>query len=155
MPFVLLGVALYFAFAPTLGEERRRQRFSPALYASTLAPAIGFYDRAFGPGAGSFYMVGLVGLVGFSLISAMAGARSSNFGALIVFALSGHIVVWVRIAMSVGTFLGARLGARMALWVVARLVRPLVVIVCCAMAIRLMASPGGPLALAWKYATGG
>ena len=89
----------------------------------------------------------------------MAGARSSNygsnFGALIVFALSGHIVAWVRIAMSVGTFLGAQLGARMALWVVARLVRPLVVIVCCAMAIRLMASPGGPLALAWKYATGG
>ena len=154
LPFVLIGVALYFAFAPNLGEAERRQRLSPALYASTLAPAIGFYDGVFGPGAGSFYMIALVALVGFPIIPAMAGARSSNFGsnfgALVVYALSGHIVVAAGLAMGAGAFLGARLGAATALRAGARLVRPLIAVVSCAMALRLMAAPGGPIALIWK-----
>jgi hypothetical protein len=154
LPFVLIGVALYFAFAPSLGDAQRRQRLSPALYAATLAPAIGFYDGAFGPGAGSFYMIALVVLVGLGIIPAMAGARSSNFGsnfgALVVYALSGHIVVAAGLAMGAGAFLGARLGARTALRAGAWLVRLLIVVVSCAMALRLMVAPGGPLAFLWK-----
>jgi uncharacterized protein len=154
LPFVLIGVAIYFAFAPNLGEVERRQRLSPALYASTLAPAIGFYDGVFGPGAGSFYMIALVVLVGLGIIPAMAGARSSNlgsnFGALVVYALAGHIVVAAGLAMGFGAFFGARLGARAALKSGAWLVRLLIVVVSCAMALRLMSAPGGPLAFIWK-----
>jgi uncharacterized membrane protein YfcA len=154
LPFVLIGVALYFAFAPSLGDTRRRERLSPAIYASTLAPAIGFYDGVFGPGAGSFYMIALVVLVGLGIIPAMAGARSSNFGsnfgALVVYALSGHIVIGAGLAMGAGAFLGARLGARTALKAGAWLVRLLIVVVSCAMALRLMVAPGGPLAFMWK-----
>jgi len=154
LPFVLVGVALYFAFAPTLGDAAPRQRLSPALYALTLAPAIGFYDGVFGPGAGSFYMIALVVLVGLGIIPAMAGARSSNFGsnfgALFVYAMSGHIVVAAGLAMGAGAFLGARLGARTALKAGAWFVRLLIVVVSCAMALRLMAAPGGPLAFIWK-----
>ena len=36
LPLVLIGVALYFAFAPNLGDVQRRQRLSPA---STLRPS--------------------------------------------------------------------------------------------------------------------
>jgi uncharacterized membrane protein YfcA len=154
LPFVLIGVALYFAFAPNLGEAERRQRISPALYASTLAPAIGFYDGVFGPGAGSFYMIGLVVLVGVGIIPAMAGARSSNFGsnlgALVVYAVSGQIVLAAGLAMGAGAFIGARLGARTALRAGAWLVRLLIVVVSCAMALRLLAATGGPLAFLWK-----
>ncbi len=42
-----------------------------------------------------------------------------------------------------GAFLGARLGAHAALHAGTRLVRPLIVVVSCAMALRLMAAPGG------------
>ena len=52
LPFVLIAVALYFAFAPPLDESLRHARMSSRLYALTLAPAIGFYDGVFGPGAG-------------------------------------------------------------------------------------------------------
>ncbi len=159
LPFVLIGVALYFAFAPELGEAQRRQRISPGLYATTLAPAIGFYDGVFGPGAGSFYLICLVALVGLSLIPAMAGGRLSNFGSnagsLVVYALSGHILISAGLAMGVGTFLGARLGASAAMRAGAKLVRPLIVAVSCAMALRLMAAPGGPFAFVWKYVSGG
>jgi uncharacterized membrane protein YfcA len=52
--------------------------------------------------------------------------------------------------MGVGTFLGARLGAASAIKAGAKLVRPLIIIVSCAMALRLMTAPGGPLAFLWK-----
>ena len=159
LPFVLIAVALYFAFSPSLGEGQRRQRVAPTVYVSTLAPAIGFYDGVFGPGAGSFYLIALVALVGLSLIPAMAAGRLSNFGSnvgsLFVYALAGHIAVPAGLAMGVGAFLGARLGAGSAIRAGAKLVRPLIIVVSCAMALRLMAAPGGPLAFLWKYAGGG
>jgi uncharacterized membrane protein YfcA len=80
LPVVLIAVALYFAFAPPLSEAQRPARLSPGGFAATLAPAIGFYDGVFGPGAGSFYMVALVALGGLGLIRAMAGARFANLG---------------------------------------------------------------------------
>ena len=159
LPVVLVAVALYFALAPNLTEAQRHARLSPGRFASTLAPAIGFYDGVFGPGAGSFYMIGFVVLAGFGLTRAMAGARFANFGSnvgsLALYALSGRIVVVAGLAMGVGAFLGARLGAHSALRAGARLVRPLIVVVSCAMALRLMAAPGGLLAAGWKLVLGG
>ena len=158
LPVVLIAVALYFAFAPPLGETRRAARLSLSGFALTLAPAIGFYDGVFGPGAGSFYMVALVALSGFGLIRAMAGARfanfGSNFGALAVYALAGPVVVPAGLAMGFGAFLGARIGAHAALRAGARLVRPLIVVMSCAMAARLMAAPGGLLSQAWTFGFG-
>lgn len=159
LPLVLVGVALYFALAPNLTDAERRARMSPARFASTLAPAIGFYDGVFGPGAGSFYMIGLVVLAGFGLTRAIAGARFANFGSnigsLAVYALSGHIVPLAGLTMGVGAFAGARLGAHAALTAGARLVRPLIVVVSCAMALKLMTGPGGLLASLGRTATGG
>jgi len=108
---------------------------------------------------GSFYMIGFVVLGGFGLTRAMAGARfanfGSNFGALLIYAMSGHILVPAGLALGAGAFLGARLGAHSALREGARLVRPLIVVVCCAMALKLMAAPGGLLSSEWKFFTGG
>jgi uncharacterized membrane protein YfcA len=149
LPFVLVAVALYFAVAPPMEESLRKARISPRLYALTLAPAIGFYDGVFGPGAGSFYMIGFLALAGFGLIGAIASARIANFGSnagsLAVYALGGHIALAPGLAMGVGAFLGARLGAHSALKAGARLARPLIVVVSCAMALKLASAPGAPL----------
>ncbi len=159
LPVVLVAVALYFALAPDLTEAQRRARLQPGHFACTIAPVVGLYDGIFGPGAGSFYMIGFVVLGGFGLTRAMAGARfanfGSNFGSLLIYATSGHILLPAGLAMGAGAFLGARLGARSALREGARLVRPLIVVVCCAMALKLMTAPGGLLSSEWKYLTGG
>jgi len=159
LPVVLVAVALYFALAPRLGEIQKPARLSVRGFAATLAPAIGFYDGVFGPGAGAFYMAALVVLCGFGLTRAMAGARFANFGSnvgsLAVYALSGHIVVAAGLAMGAGALLGARVGANAALRAGARLVRPLIVTMSCAMALKLMTAPGGLLSLAWRFAGGG
>ena len=147
------------ALAPNLTEAQRQARITPRVFALTLAPAVGFYDGVFGPGAGSFYMIGFVVLAGFGLTRAMAAARFANFGSnigsLLIYATGGHIFVPAGLAMGAGAFLGARLGARAALRQGARLVRPLIVVVCCAMALKLMSAPGGILASAWKLIAGG
>ena len=141
LPFVLIAVAVYFAFAPPLGEGLRHARISPRVYALTLAPAVGFYDGVFGPGAGAFYMIGFLALAGFGLIGAIAGARIANFGS------------------NIGAFVGARLGAHSAVRAGARLARPLIVLVSCAMALRLASLPGAPLrewiGMAFRGAFGG
>jgi hypothetical protein len=149
LPFVLIAVALYFALAPEMGPKRGKARLGPRLAALTLAPAIGFYDGVFGPGAGSFYMIGFFALAGFGLIGAIAAARIANFGSnagsLAVYALGGHIALAPGLAMGLGAFLGARLGAHSALRAGARLARPLIVVVSCAMALKLASAPGAPL----------
>lgn len=149
LPFVLVAVAIYFALAPPMGESLRKARLSPRVYALTLAPAIGFYDGVFGPGAGSFYMIGFLALAGFGLIGAIASARianfGSNFGSLVVYAWGGHIAIAPGLALGLGAFLGARVGAHSALRAGARLARPLIVVVSCAMALRLASLPGAPL----------
>jgi uncharacterized protein len=95
-----------------------------------------------------------VALVGLSLIPAMAAGRLSNFGSnigsLFVYSLAGHIAVPAGLAMGIGAFLGARLGARSAIKAGAKLARPLIIVVSCAMALRLIIAPGGPLAFLWK-----
>ena len=159
LPFVLVAVALYFAFAPSMGESLSRARISPRLYALTLAPAIGFYDGVFGPGAGSFYMIGFLALAGFGLIRAIASARIANFGsnagALAIYALGGHIAVAPGLAMGLGCFLGARVGAHSALRAGARLARPLIVLMSCAMAVRLASLPDAPLRIWFESAARG
>jgi hypothetical protein len=159
LPLVLVAVALYFALAPPMGESLRHARLSPRVYALTLGPLIGFYDGVFGPGAGSFYMIGFLALAGFGLIGAIASARIANFGSnagsLAVYALAGHIAVAPGLAMGIGAFLGARVGAHSALRAGARLARPLIVVVSCAMALRLASLPGAPVRLWFESALRG
>ena len=149
LPFILVAVALYFAVARQIGESDSAQKLSPRAYALTLAPLIGFYDGVFGPGAGSFYTIGFIALAGYGVTRAIANARLANFasniGALLVYAVAGHIVVAAGLAMGAGAFAGSRLGARAVLGAGARLARPLIVVVSCAMALRLATLPSYPL----------
>ena len=149
VPVLLLGIALYFATARRIRNEDAAARLTPGLFAVSLAPAVGFYDGVFGPGAGSFYMIGFVGLLGLGIVRATAHTKlanaASNLGSLGLFALQGAVVWPVGLAMALGAFLGAQAGSRLAMRLGARLIRPLLVIVACAMALRLLADPGNPL----------
>ncbi len=149
LPFILIAVALYFALSGPTGESDQKRRLDERAYAWTLAPLIGFYDGVFGPGAGSFYTIGFVALVGMGVTRAIANARLANFasnlGSLVIYAFGGHIVVAAGLSMGAGQFVGSRLGAKAVLGAGVRLVRPAIVIVSCLMALRLAASPTYPL----------
>ena len=148
LPFILVAVALYFAFSPRMGESDRHSRLGARTYAWTLAPLIGFYDGVFGPGAGSFYMIGFVALAGYGVTRAVANARLANFasnlGSLAIYAVGGHIALTAGLCVGLGQFLGSRLGAGAVLGAGTRLIRPAIVVVSCLMAARLAASPSYP-----------
>ncbi|GJE54729.1 putative membrane transporter protein YfcA [Methylobacterium thuringiense] len=149
VPLLLVGIALYFATARRLGNADATARITPRLFALTLAPAIGFYDGVFGPGAGSFYMIGFVTLLGLGVVRATAHTKlanaASNLGSLALFAAQG-VVVWpVGLAMALGAVIGAQAGSALAVKLGARLIRPLLVVIACTMALRLLSDPANPL----------
>ena len=65
-----------------------------------------------------------------------------------LYAATGAVVWPVGLAMALFAFLGAQVGARLAMRLGARLIRPLLVFVACAMALKLLADPANPLTAA-------
>jgi uncharacterized membrane protein YfcA len=149
LPFVLIGIALFFAFKPNLGNVDSARRLSPLVFGAMIVPAIGFYDGIFGPGAGSFFMLAFVTLAGYGLLKATAHTKllnfSSNTGGFVVFALAGVVHWKIGLIMGVAQFLGARLGAALAMRGGAKVIKPLLVLSCIALATKLLMDPAHPL----------
>lgn len=157
VPLILLGVAGYFLLSRRPGDADRRARMPPGAFAALAVAPIGFYDGIFGPGTGAFLTVAFVGLLGCGITRATAHAKlanaASNWGALGFFAWSGRVDWRVGLVMAAGAVLGGQVGSRLALRHGARLIKPILVVVAGAMAIRLLADPANPLrealATAW------
>lgn len=142
MPVILVAVALFFALKPGLSDNDRVQRIRPAVFAVTAVPLIAAYDGFFGPGTGSFFMLAFVMLAGFGVLKATAHTKllnfSSNIGSLCVFIPSGAMWWAVGLGMAAAQVAGASLGARLAMRVGARLIKPLLVVTSTGMAARLL-----------------
>lgn len=152
IPILLVAIALYVLMSPRLGDADARPRMGIPAFALSAGFGIGAYDGLFGPGAGTFYLLGLILLCGFHMMRAIAQTKlmnlASNLGALIFFGLAGHILVPLGLMMGVASAAGAYLGARTTLRFGGRLVRPLVVVVSIGMALRLILDPVHPVG-AW------
>lgn len=149
MPVLLLAVALYFALSPRLTDEAAEPVFPMAAFAFGLAPVIGFYDGFFGPGTGSFFMLALVSIFGLGIIEATARTKlfnfTSNIAALAVFLFVAHFAWVAGLVMGVAQVAGAQIGARVAIKNGAKIIRPLLVLVCVALAMKLLFDPSNPL----------
>lgn len=142
LPAMLVVIAIYFALKPDMSDVDRAERISPFLFGIAIVPLIGFYDGLFGPGTGSFFMLAFVALAGYGVLKATAHTKllnfASNVGSLLFFSAAGVVVWKVGLVMGAAQFLGARLGARLAMKNGARLIKPLLVATCVVLAIRLL-----------------
>ncbi|MEP3438687.1 MAG: TSUP family transporter [Hoeflea sp.] len=149
LPFLLIAIALYFGFKPNMGDIDRARRLSPFLFGLAIVPMVGFYDGVFGPGAGSFYMLAFVALAGFGLLKATAHTKllnfASNIGGFAVFAFVGVISWKIGLMMGAAQFAGAQVGSRLAMKNGAKIIKPLLVITCIALAVKLLADPANPV----------
>lgn len=121
LPLVLLAVLAYTLARKELGRHHA-PRFGghrEALAASLLGVTIGFYDGFFGPGTGSFFIFLFVRWLGYDFLNASASAKllntTTNAGALLLFALKGHVWWHYGLLMAVANVAGSILGARVAL----------------------------------------
>ena len=142
LPWLLIAIAAFFALRPGLSDLDRAARMRPEIFTLAVVPVIGFYDGLLGPGTGSFFMLAFVLLAGQGLLKATAHTKllnlASNLGALALFAVFGQIWWMTGLAMAMAQIAGARLGALLAMRKGARLIKPLLVIVSLALALRLI-----------------
>ncbi len=142
LPLLLIAIAVFFALKPGLNDMDRARRMAPGVFTAAIVPLIGFYDGLLGPGAGAFYMLGFVMLAGYGILKATAHTKllnlASNLGGLIAFALVGKPLWVLGIAMGVAQICGAFLGARLAMRIGARVIKPLLVFTSTALALRLI-----------------
>lgn len=149
LPLLLIAIALYFWLKPNMDDVDRAQRVSPLLFGLTVVPLIGFYDGLFGPGTGSFFMLAFVALAGHGLLKATAHTKllnfASNLGGFAAFAVVGAVSWQVGLMMGAMQFVGARIGAGLAMRKGASVIKPLLIVVCLALAIRLLLDETNPL----------
>ena len=118
---VLIVIAVYTFFKKDLGNVQTKiLSFSKqAIYASLIGIVVGFYDGFFGPGTGSFLVLGFVLILGFEFVKASAYAKIinciTNLSALIVFIKNGQFIIELSIIMAVFTITGSYIGATTAL----------------------------------------
>lgn len=142
VPVALIGIALYFLFAPNLSDADKAARLPFGMFVPLMGMVIGFYDGIFGPGTGSFLTIGFVMLFGLGLTRASGHTKMlnlvSNLAALTIFIPAGDVVWPAAIAMAAGQVAGGYIGARTGIRYGARIIRPLVVLVSIALALRLL-----------------
>lgn len=142
LPAMLIAIALYFAFKPSMDDIDRAQRMTPFVFGLTIVPLIGFYDGVFGPGTGSSFMLAFVALAGYGVLKATAHTKllnfASNVGGFAFFAAAGVVSWRIGLMMGIVQFLGARFGAGLAMKKGAGLIKPLLVVTCVVLAVRLL-----------------
>jgi uncharacterized protein len=121
LPFVLLFLLLYTWFQPSLGEAHapkatsRFQQFKGMV----LGLTIGFYDGFFGPGTGSFLLLGFVRFFGFDFLHASAATKlvnaSTNLAAILMLASLGHMNWTLGFVMMIANIAGSQFGSRLAI----------------------------------------
>lgn len=119
--FILIVIAFYTFFRKDLGKVKVhhisfRQQL---LRGCVMGLVVGFYDGFFGPGTGSFLVLGFVMLLGFEFVEASAYAKlvncMTNIGALLVFVSHGNYILEIAILMAICNVAGNLLGSRLAL----------------------------------------
>jgi uncharacterized membrane protein YfcA len=154
-PIVLVALVVvggYVLFKPQLGEATvlrfSGHRHTTAAMGTGLA--IGFYDGALGPGTGSFFVISLVGLLGYSFLEASAKAKlanwATNLAAICIFLPQGAVLWKVALVMGVCNIVGGYLGARTAVARGATFVRVFFIAVVSAFIVRI----GGDVLGLWS-----
>lgn len=137
---LLVVVGIFVTFRPDFGQDGEVSRTRPVL-ALCLSALIAAYDGFFGPGTGMFLiMVFTLLLTGQFLQSAVLTKIvnfSTNLGALVVFFLGGHVLVYMGLMLAVANIIGAQLGARTVIGGGAKFIRYALLVMVVVMCVRL------------------
>lgn len=123
-PIVLIAVivvAVYTLLKPQLGlhhEPRHTAGRAIAWRSAAIGLLVGFYDGVLGPGTGSFFVILLVGVLGYGFLQASVNAKianlTTNLAALLVYGVHGEILLLLAVVMAAANMTGGFIGARMA-----------------------------------------
>ena len=142
LPVILIVLSIYFAVSPRISDQDHAPRLSERSFAPVVGGGLGLYGGFFGPGMGSFAAAAFAGLRGYNMRRATASTKPvvlvTNVTSMVIFLAGGHVIWSLVAAMAVAQIIGARLGSNMVIHRGAALVRPVIVVVTAAIAVRLM-----------------
>lgn len=123
-PIVLVAVVavgVYTLVKPKMGlhhEPRHDRPAAVAWRAGAIGLLVGFYDGILGSGTGSFFVILIVGVLGYGFLQASVNAKianlTTNLAALIVYGVHGEVILVLGLAMAVLNITGGFIGAHMA-----------------------------------------
>lgn len=118
---ILVVIALYTFIKKDLGKIKTK-KLDPnkqLIYGGLIGLIVGFYDGFFGPGTGSFFVLGFVVVLGFEFVEASAYSKIvncvTNVSALFVFIRNGNYMLELAVLMAVCNIIGNIIGTRLAL----------------------------------------
>ena len=142
VPWMLLGIAVYVLLSPGLGKTAAKGRWSLVAFACLVGGVLGFYDGFFGPGAGTFWTMACISLLGLELTRATALTKvvnlTSNMASLLVFVISDRVHYPIAFTMIAGQLIGGRMGASMAIRHGAPFIRVIFITVVFALVMKLL-----------------
>jgi len=118
---ILIGIAIFTFLKKDLGSVHTKNLSlqKQLIYGSFIGIVVGFYDGFFGPGTGSFFVLGFVLVLGFEFLKASAYTKivncMTNISALIVFIRAGNFLPEIAILLAVCNMTGNFIGSRLAL----------------------------------------
>lgn len=118
---VLIVLAIYTFLKKDLGSVQTKHLSlgKQLIYGSLIGLLVGFYDGFFGPGTGSFFVIGFVVILGIEFVQASAYSKVinciTNFSALFVFIKQGNYVLTLAIMMAICNITGSIIGTKLAL----------------------------------------
>ncbi len=141
---LLSGMAVYTLTRLKLGEtpEAAAPLKQGGMSFFALAAVFGFYDGFFGPGAASLMMFALVRLFGYDFLRAAATTKvlnlATNFGALVLFMVTGNVLYTVALPMAAFNIVGGFLGAHFAVRGGSRFIRTVFLVVVVALIVKVL-----------------
>lgn len=144
-------IAVFLLFHRDFGIESKVDALSPqklTILSGCIGLALGAYDGFFGPGAGTFMILGFTALCGFDLLTASGNAKvvnlCSNIAAFVTFAFAGKILWVLGIPAAYCSIAGHYVGSSLALKDGAKVIRPMFFVVIVLLLVRI----------AWDLVTG-
>ncbi len=138
---VLLLAATAFLVAVRPRQAEAGRAVDGRARAALLALGVGAYDGFFGPGTGTFLVVGFAALLALPLRQASAEAKAvnaaSNLAALLLFALRGTVVWQLALPMAAAQLVGGWVGAHLTIHRGDGVVRLVVLAVVLALVVKL------------------
>jgi len=142
MLIILIVIAVYTFLKKDLGNVHTKtlSPFKQQLYGSIIGIFVGFYDGFFGPGTGSFFVLGFVVVLGFDFLHASAYAKVinclTNISALIFFIKQGNYILEIALLLAICNVTGSIIGTKLALKQGNKFIRIIFLGIVCLMIVR-------------------
>lgn len=139
---ILILIAIYTFFNKELGTSNYKTlpTYKQRIYGSIIGVIVGFYDGFFGPGTGSFFVLGFVVILGFDFLEASAYAKVinclTNISALFLFIKQGNYIIEIALLLAICNVIGSIIGTRLALNKGNTFIRIIFLIIVCLMIVR-------------------